>query len=94
MSTWESNALPFTGWECPQCGYFVADEAKRDAHTCTSAGLVVEGFAEVIPFTREDAIQRFLNRWCHRALGDRAMAEKELRELIGSHYFAATGSSA
>lgn len=35
-----------------------------------------------IPQTEDMAIQLFLNRWCHRAMGDRAMAEQELRELI------------
>lgn len=37
---------------------------------------------EDIPFTLDMAIARFLTRWCHRALGDRAVAEQELRELI------------
>lgn len=35
-----------------------------------------------IPQTEDQAIARFLTRWCHRAMGDRAMAEQELRELI------------
>lgn len=33
-------------------------------------------------WTADRAIATFLNRWCHRALGDRAAAEQELRELI------------
>jgi hypothetical protein len=36
----------------------------------------------VIPWTAERGIAVFLNRWCHRALGDRDDAERELRELI------------
>ena len=43
--------------------------------------LACEAEAEVI---ERDPVTVFLNRWCHRALGDRAMAEKELRELIAS----------
>lgn len=35
-----------------------------------------------IPWTLERAIATFLNRWCHRALGDRDAAERELNELI------------
>lgn len=38
--------------------------------------------AELIPQTEAMAINLFLSRWCHRAMGDRAMAEQELRELI------------
>lgn len=44
--------------------------------------LAGESEPEELPFTLDDAITRFLNRWCHRALGDRHVAEQELRELI------------
>lgn len=35
-----------------------------------------------IPWTLDRAVAVFLNRWCHRAMGDREVAERELRELI------------
>ena len=38
--------------------------------------------SEEVPWTLDRALATFLNRWCHRALGDRAVAEQELRELI------------
>jgi hypothetical protein len=38
--------------------------------------------AEEIPMTRDLAITRFLNRWAFNWRGERAVIEKELRELI------------
>ena len=35
-----------------------------------------------VTLTLDEEIALFLNRWCHRALGDRADAERELRALI------------
>lgn len=40
------------------------------------------GAQREIAWTLDRAVAAFLNRWCHRALGDRADAERELRELI------------
>lgn len=38
--------------------------------------------ADEIPWTLDRAVAVFLNRWCHRALGERDAAERELRALI------------
>lgn len=43
-----------------------------------------EDGVEVIPQTLDQQIAVFLTRWCHRAMGDRAVAERELRELIAA----------
>ena len=66
-----TESLPFTGWECPQCGYFAADEERRQAHHCGDVE-VIEG----------DPVVVFLNRWAFNWRGERAVIEKELRQLL------------
>jgi hypothetical protein len=66
------NTLPFTGWECPQCGWFTDDELRRLAHECYPSDETIPG----------DPVVTFLNRWAFNWRGERAVIEKELRELI------------
>lgn len=48
---------------------------------------------EEIPWTLDRAIAVFLNRWCHRALGERTDAERELRDLIAQGVKAQSGEA-
>ena len=71
MSIKASDSLPFTGWECPSCGYFTDDPDWTVAHRCG-------GVEEIAG----DPVVTFLNRWHWR--GDRSAVEKELRELLAA----------
>lgn len=70
-----NDQLPFTGWECPACGWLVRDSGDQvREHVCTISSEFIE-----VP---GDPVRVFLNRWHWR--GDRAVVERELRELIAS----------